>query len=183
MGNRFEKGSADYWESKKDDAYVHGDDKMYEYAKHNEIFTRTHGGTIIDGVYRDKGVRSTRLHDADDIPNFSGNGPCFITTAVCKTLNKADDCAELTKFRHFRDTFMQTTPEMKAEVEEYYVIAPQICDAIDRTGDMLATEKYTTIWERYLKKAFEALDSDDKQTAHDIYKEMVLSLKDEYAII
>ena len=104
---------------------------------------------------------------------------CFITTAVCKALKKPDDCEELMKFRQFRDTFMQETPEMRAEVEEYYNIAPQICGAINIYGDK-ATVKYSEIWEKYLMPAFEALNCDKVQEAYDLYKTMVYDLKSKY---
>jgi hypothetical protein len=105
---------------------------------------------------------------------------CFITTAVCKTLGRADDCDELIKFRHFRDTFMKATPETQAEIEEYYAIAPAICAKIDAQGEQKAAAKYAAIWENALKPAFQALQSGDNQKAHDLYKEMVLALKSEF---
>jgi hypothetical protein len=104
---------------------------------------------------------------------------CFITTAVCKTLHKPDNCLELTKFRHFRDTFMQTTPEMREEVAEYYIIAPKICEKIDAAGKAKAAKKYTSIWENFLKPSFEALDKGDKQKAYTLYKNMVMELQGE----
>jgi len=106
-------------------------------------------------------------------------GGCFITTAVCKTLQKPDGCAELTQFRNFRDTYMQATEEMCGEVLEYYEIAPKICAEIEKTGKEAASEKYRAIWEASLKPAFEALDRGDKRKAHDIYKNMVIGLKKE----
>lgn len=110
--------------------------------------------------------------------NNSNKGGCFITTAVCKTLQKPDNCEELTRFRQFRDTFMRSSPEMEAEVEDYYEIAPKICAEIDKGGK--ASEKYAAIWETSLKPAFEALENGENQKAHDIYKEMTLSLKAAY---
>jgi hypothetical protein len=108
-----------------------------------------------------------------------GGNFCFITTAVCQTLKKPDDCEELKKFRRFRDTFMQETAEMRAEVQEYYDIAPQICAAIDSTGEKAATARYAAIWETSLKPAFTALETGDRQKAYDLYKDMVLDLKQE----
>jgi len=110
------------------------------------------------------------------------SGSCFITTAVCKTLNKPDDCAELTSLRNFRDTFMQETPEMHEEVHEYYHIAPQICAEIEKSEDC-GTKAYTAIWEKYLKPAVDAVEQKQYQEAHDIYKQMVLDLKREYLTV
>ena len=114
----------------------------------------------------------------NDAPNIKD--ACFITTAVCKTLNKPDDCTELTKFRYFRDTFMRMTPEMQAEIEEYYEIAPKICSKIGEIGEQKAAMKYASIWENSLKPAFDALENGEQQKAYNIYKGMVLGLKREY---
>jgi len=117
----------------------------------------------------------------DRDPRYGGNDSgCFITTAVCQTLRKPDDCAELTKFRCFRDTFMQDSAEMRAEVQEYYDIAPKICAAIDATGKKAAADRYASIWETFLKPAFAALDKDDNFVAHDLYRSMVIGLKKEF---
>jgi hypothetical protein len=75
---------------------------------------------------------------------------------------------------------MRETPEMAAEVEEYYEIAPKICAAINAAGAEDASEKYTAIWEESLKPAFAALNRGDNQKAYDIYKGMVLELKELY---
>jgi len=83
-------------------------------------------------------------------------------------------------FRHFRDTFMQKTTEMRAEIQEYYNIAPKICAAIDSSGAKTAAEKYSSIWEFSLKPAFSALVAGDNKKAHGIYKDMVLDLKKEF---
>lgn len=52
---------------------------------------------------------------------------CFITTAVCKTFDKPDNCPELTAFRTFRDTYMKEDEALNNEVNNYYEIAPKIC--------------------------------------------------------
>ena len=112
-----------------------------------------------------------------DIKKDHYSGGCFITTAVCQTLQKSDDCEELMKFRHFRDVFMQTTPEMQSEVQEYYKIAPKICSAIDNSENESSFNIYISIWENSLKLAFEALKSGKNREAYNIYKDMVIGLK------
>jgi len=104
---------------------------------------------------------------------------CFISTAVCKTLNKSDDCVELNVLRNFRDTFMQETPEMLEEVHGYYNIAPQICNEIEKTKDA-GVAVYAEVWKKYLMPAVEAVGQNEMQKAHDIYKQMVLDLKQKY---
>jgi hypothetical protein len=107
-------------------------------------------------------------------------GDCFITTAVCGVLQKPDNCPELTKFRRFRDTFMRKTAELRAEVREYYEIAPQICAKINACGKEAASKKYASIWVNSLKSAFDALNCDDTQKAYGIYKKMVTDLRKEF---
>ena len=107
-----------------------------------------------------------------------GGGGCFITTAVCNTFNKPDDCHELTVLRKFRDEFMQSDSFMKSEVQEYYRLAPRICEEIDKQSN--SAEIYSSIWEKWLKDAVAAVDSSENEKAHTIYKQMVLSLKAEY---
>ena len=53
---------------------------------------------------------------------------CYITTAVCKTHNKPDDCYELTTLRGYRDTYLMKTETGREIVEEYYNVAPGLND-------------------------------------------------------
>ena len=115
---------------------------------------------------------------ADMNPKDSSVGSCFITTATCKSKNLPDDCHELTTLRSFRDTFMKKNPEMKAEVEEYYKIAPVICATINKLEN--SDEIYDSIRNLYLNDAVKAVDKQELQKAHDIYKKMVLDLKSKY---
>ena len=103
---------------------------------------------------------------------------CFITTATCQSRHLPDNCHELETLRKFRDTFMKKNQEMKAEVEEYYQIAPVICENISRQKN--SKEIYDSIWRDYLKSAVSAVDNGENQKAHDIYKKMVLDLKEKW---
>ena len=67
---------------------------------------------------------------------------------------------------------------MKSEVQEYYRLAPRICEEIDKQDN--SAEIYTSIWENWLKDAVAAVDRSENEKAHTIYKQMVLSLKAEY---
>lgn len=107
-----------------------------------------------------------------------GSFGCFITTATCQSRHLPDNCHELETLRKFRDTFMKKNQEMKAEVEEYYQIAPVICKNISRQKN--STEVYDSIWNDYLKSAVAAVDNGENQKAHDIYKKMVLDLKEKW---
>lgn len=110
---------------------------------------------------------------------YSDSG-CFITSAVCKTFGKPDDCRELMAFRAFRDTYMKGDENLNGEVNNYYEIAPKICDAIDAKGEAAAKIEYEWIWSTYLSKAYDALNNEEPKKAYEIYKDMVLRLQEIY---
>ncbi len=91
------------------------------------------------------------------------NGACFITTATIQSRNLPDDCHELMALREFRDSFMKKDESMKQEVEEYYVIAPKICDRID--AEKNSAEIYDGIYQKWIKKAVDCCDKGDKKRA------------------
>lgn len=110
---------------------------------------------------------------------YSDSG-CFITSAVCKTFGKPDDCRELMAFRAFRDTYMKGDETLNGEVNNYYEIAPKICDAIDAKGEAAAKIEYEWIWSTYLSKAYDALNNEEPVKAYQIYKNMVIKLQEIY---
>jgi hypothetical protein len=169
------------WRGKNDKLAVHpGCMLQYKAEICAELNERgAKGFTQADKVIGEKMKRDAEKQEKDRLNGDTGTN-CFITTAVCKTLQKPDDCRELIKFRHFRDTFMQTTEEMRSEVFEYYEAAPQICASIDANGKKAAFEKYASIWEQSLKPAFAALEKGQNLDAYNIYKKMVLDLKREF---
>lgn len=112
-------------------------------------------------------------------PNCGASVGCFITTATCLTLQKPDNCEELMVLRHFRDTYMSSSSELKAEVEEYYQIAPVIVEGIEAVPDKGKLE-YQRIWSEYLQPSVAAAKVARNQEAHDLYKNMVLDLSKKY---
>lgn len=109
---------------------------------------------------------------------FRKKGLCFITTAACAHLGKADDGPELTAFRHFRDTWLAKQPQGQALIEEYYRIAPTLVIAMDHTGDPAKT--YQALWRQYLQPCYEALRRGDNAACFATYTAMVQSLKARY---
>lgn len=69
---------------------------------------------------------------------------------------------------------------LNGEVNNYYEIAPKICDAIDAKGEAAAKIEYEWIWNTYLSKAYDALNNNEPKNAHEIYKDMVLRLQEIY---
>ncbi|HHV13347.1 MAG TPA: hypothetical protein GXX75_24035 [Clostridiales bacterium] len=105
-------------------------------------------------------------------------GFCFITTAVCDTLQKEDDCYELMAFRHFRDTYMLEKPEGRELVEEYYRVAPVIVTSINMEPQ--AGQTYQGIWTQYLQPCLKAIEEKNYCACEEQYTRMVEELKEKY---
>ena len=105
-------------------------------------------------------------------------GLCFITTAVCLDEGKADDCAELTAFRNFRDNYLRTCPDGDALIEEYYRTAPDIVLGIEKSADPGA--RYASIRREYLDPCYADLLAGRNQKCKERYIDMVHTLQKEY---
>lgn len=107
--------------------------------------------------------------------NNSNNSNCFITTAVCDSFGKADDCYELTMFRNFRDNWLINQSDGKALIDEYYSIAPTIVKKINNLNN--AGQIYKSIWNEYLKPCLEFIEIGDNKKCKQLYIDMVTTLK------
>ena len=103
---------------------------------------------------------------------------CFITTAVCGTLGKLDDCYELTMFRDFRDKWLIHQVGGENLINEYYDIAPKIVYRIDQLSN---DEKiYREIWDNYLVECLNCLEHKRFLRCKEKYIEMMIDLKKKY---
>lgn len=105
---------------------------------------------------------------------------CFITSAVCRTMDKPDDCYELTAFRQFRDEYLKKEPDGEALIERYYEVAPRIVEVIDERKD--CQEIYSAIWEDYLSNCLEYIEEGKYSACRALYIEMVQDLEKEYLV-
>lgn len=103
---------------------------------------------------------------------------CYITTAVCESQHKADDCYELSLLRTFRDDYLLLSKEGEAMVREYYDVAPSIVKHIGKRAD--ADAIYEGIWQQYLSPCIRLIESGQNEECVDLYKHMVYELKDLY---
>jgi DNA-directed RNA polymerase subunit RPC12/RpoP len=103
---------------------------------------------------------------------------CYITTAVCESQNKPNDCYELSVLRAFRDDYLLKSDEGEAMVHEYYDVAPTIVKHIKKRKD--ADEIYQDIWQQYLSPCIRLIESDKNEECVDLYKQMVYNLKEKY---
>ena len=97
---------------------------------------------------------------------------CYITTAVCESLGKTDDCYELTALRNYRDDYLMNTDCGEEIVKKYYDIAPTIVKHIDKRADR--REIYEGIWNHYLKQCIEFIETDKNEQCKDKYAERLV---------
>lgn len=108
----------------------------------------------------------------------TSSSDCFITTAVCTSFGKPDDCYELETFRWFRDNWLINCSDGNALIKEYYVIAPKIVDRINNRPNRHAI--YEEIWNNYLRICLRLIENKEYVKCRKIYQQMVLALKEEY---
>ena len=100
---------------------------------------------------------------------------CFITTAVCSSFGKPDDCDELNLFRHYRDEWLSREADGAALIEEYYTVAPKIVKAID--AEQNRKQMYLYIWNEYLKPCMEDIQNHRFRDCKLRYMHMVHTLE------
>jgi hypothetical protein len=103
---------------------------------------------------------------------------CFITTAVCTSIGKGDNCEELNTFRRFRDNWLAQTELGEAKINEYYLFAPMIVQAIERSSEKDAV--YTDIWNEHLSPCLEMIQAGNLQKCAEKYENMVLELESKW---
>lgn len=103
---------------------------------------------------------------------------CYITTAVCESQGKADDCYELTLLRNYRDEYLLSTPEGEALVKEYYNIAPTIVNRIAHSET--PGKIYEEIWQNYLLPCVNLIEEGKPEVCRKQYMAMVYELKGRY---
>lgn len=114
----------------------------------------------------------------DQIEGGFKKGLCYITTAVCESLGKPDDCYELTLLREYRDQYLMNTEEGKEVVKEYYNIAPTIVNRIGK--EEKACEVYEGIWTTYLQPCVNMIEKDELEDCRETYSKMVYELEKRY---
>lgn len=118
------------------------------------------------------------LSSREKIQGGFKKGLCYITTAVCKSLDKPDDCYELTLLRDYRDQYLLESPEGSNLVKEYYNIAPTIVKRINRQED--SSKIYERIWQDYLSPCVSMIEDGKKEECGILYGDMVRRLEKKY---
>ncbi len=105
---------------------------------------------------------------------------CYITTAVCQSLGKGDDCDELNLLRRFRDGYMMSLPQGKEMIGRYYDVAPTVVKHINRRQD--AEQIYAGIWEQYIHPCMQLIAQGKNAECAQLYTQMVGTLQDQYFV-
>lgn len=112
---------------------------------------------------------SAPLDFADSVADNVSNA-CYITTAATHG-GELDQGFTLTVLRNFRDEYMQDDPERKAELLEYYAVAPEIVKAISKRSD--SERVWGKIRSDYLAPAVVSYLCGELQETHKIYSNMM----------
>lgn len=103
---------------------------------------------------------------------------CYITTAVCRTFGKSDDCYELSLLRNYRDSYLAELPGGPEMIREYYDVAPSVVKHISQRDN--SDEIYRSIWEKYLSPCIQMIENGRNEACRERYEEMVRTLRGEY---
>ena len=118
------------------------------------------------------------LSSVEEINGGFKKGLCYITTAVCETLNKGDDCLELTILREYRDQYLVNTVGGEQVIDTYYNVAPTIVNRINKTEEY--REIYQQIWNAYIQPCISLIQEGKNDDCKVLYSEMVSSLEKRY---
>lgn len=110
--------------------------------------------------------------------NRSSGGGCYITTIICDILGYEDHCHYLEQLRNFRDNHMKLNSKYENLLIEYDDVGPVISKNIRNDKDNAIIANY--IFENYIKPVASALECNEIEKAVNIYKTMVLFLKEHY---
>lgn len=103
---------------------------------------------------------------------------CYITTAVCESLNLPNDCDELKALEDYRDNYLFSTQNGDELIKEYYNIAPTIVKRINRSEE--SKEIYKSLYVNHISKCLEDIENNNYEACKDKYINMVNELKHKY---
>lgn len=103
---------------------------------------------------------------------------CYVTTAVCRGLDKPDGCYELALLKKYRDEYLAEAEGGKELIHDYYDIAPTIVKRIDKSAE--AEETYHYIWEHYIAPCVHLIEAGEQEACRRLYVEMVEELHRKY---
>lgn len=103
---------------------------------------------------------------------------CYVTTAVCNSLGKEEDCYELSVLKQYRDGFLINEPDGAGLIKEYYNIAPTIVNRINKCSD--SYEQYEDIYKTYLSPCITMIENGQNEECKKLYINMIRTLQEKY---
>lgn len=95
-------------------------------------------------------------YKTDEYEYYNNNGSICFLTMSCIKKKLSNHCLELDNLRSFRDSYMNTTPEGKTLVQQYYVKSPHIVKAINRDAD--SNRVWSEIYDKYIVPCVELIE-------------------------
>lgn len=114
-------------------------------------------------------------HNDNSTDGEEHNTGCYLTTAMCEILGKADNCYELEILRSFRERYMKNTDEGKELLKEYDLISPPIASRLLVHEDKIAIAN--DMLKNYINVAIKMINYGYDEAAMLKYKEMVFYIK------
>jgi hypothetical protein len=102
---------------------------------------------------------------------------CFLTTACVNYYSLPDNCYELNTLRHYRDTFLVSTPQRKALVKQYYKVAPKIVKLTKKDVDHKRVYQYIYLC---ITTACSQIEKNNLLAAKKTYTSLVTTLMRRY---
>ncbi len=137
---------------------------------------------LADAIVTKWNERFTKYHIAtatfEEIKSGFKTKLCYITTAVCESLGKTDDCYELKMLRQYRDSYLVAQSDGVKLIDEYYDIAPTIVNRINKCED--AQGIYMDIYQNYLNPCIKTIEQDENEKCKEIYMTMMNHLREKY---
>lgn len=105
---------------------------------------------------------------------------CYVTTAVCLSLGKGENCSEIRILKDYRDHFLSGEADGKQLIDEYYDIAPTIVNRINKEQD--AAQTYEKIYRTYINPCIELIHQNRLPECKELYVEMMRTLQKQYLV-
>ncbi len=145
---------------------------------HNKSSGRALAQKLLDAWKEQFPKTNLKLSDFDAINNGFKRRFCYITTAVCESLGKPDDCYELNLLREYRDGYLMDQPGGEEEIWRYYDIAPTIVKHIGKSKE--APQIYAEIWKDYLSVCIKLIERQEQEECRRVYQDMMDILAQKY---
>lgn len=114
-------------------------------------------------------------HNDNSTDGREDTGGCYLTTAMCGILGKADDCYELETLRKFREKYMRNTDEGRLLLKEYDIISPPMALELSKHENRMTIAH--EMLHQFINPAIELINNDENALAIKKYKSMVMYVK------